>query len=68
MVYIHEWSPTRSVLGPVLFLIYVNELPTLSESRIKLFVDDAKKNGVMATPQNAEQLQTIGFECFRKVV
>ena len=59
-----EWGhvtsgvPQGSVLGPVLFLIYVNELPTLVESHIKLFADDAKMYRAMATPHDAEQLQS----------
>ena len=34
--------PQGSVLGPTLFLIFVNELSSLVESRIKMFADDCK--------------------------
>ena len=41
-----EWLPVkagfpqRSILGPVVFLIYIDELPENIESTVKLFADD----------------------------
>ena len=34
--------PQGSVLGPILFVIFINDMPNFVQSSCKLFVDDAK--------------------------
>ena len=49
--------PQGSVLGPVLFILYVNELPHLVNSKIKMYADDTKLFGPVTSPVEAQVLQ-----------
>ena len=49
--------PQGSVLGPVLFILYVNDLPTTVHSNIKMFADDTKLYRAINEPADAHLLQ-----------
>ena len=49
--------PQGSVLGPLLFALYVNELPSLVSSPILMFADDIKLYRVIRSPDDCLQLQ-----------
>ena len=49
--------PQGSILGPLFFVLYVNELPKLVTSRVKLFADDTKLWRVIKNNDDVQQLQ-----------
>ena len=49
--------PQGTVLGPLLFLLYINDLPDNLKSSIRLFADDALLYGVMTNEEDGDQLQ-----------
>jgi len=46
-----------SVLDPLLFALYVNELPSLISSPLLMFADDIKLYRIIRSPENCLQLQ-----------
>jgi hypothetical protein len=49
--------PQGSVLGPILFLIFVNDLPDWMRSSIKMFADDTKLWRKIRSPVDQKELQ-----------
>ena len=49
--------PQGAVLGPLLFLLYVNDLPNNLKSSIRLFADDALLYGIVSSEVDGDQLQ-----------
>ena len=49
--------PQGTVLGPILFLIYINDIATVVSSDMRLFADDSMLYRKMRCNEDAEQLQ-----------
>ena len=49
--------PQGSILGPVLFVIFIYDMPEITHSGIQIFADDAKIFKQVNKPEEAQELQ-----------
>ena len=54
--------PQGSVLGPILFIIYINDMPDILRKYCKVFADDAKLYSDIETTDDQEVLQDELFD------
>lgn len=58
-----QWSdvtsgiPQGSVLGPILFVIFINDLPDVVSNVVKIFADDTKLYGPVTEQKDRQQIQ-----------
>ena len=51
--------PQGSILGPIVFLIYVNDLPGHVQNAAKMFADDTKSHSVIDSKDDCHILKKI---------
>jgi len=49
--------PQGSVLGPILFVLFINDLPDVVTSTVKIFTDDTKLFQAVRSTSDSAQLQ-----------
>ena len=57
--------PQGSVLGPVLFIVFINDLPLGIKTNCKLFADDSKIYGKAVTDEDCQLIQEDLDACYK---
>ena len=57
-VSVRSGVPQGSVLGPLLFTLYVNDIPDIIQCNISLFADDTKIFSVIKNKSDQDKLQS----------
>ena len=55
---VYSGVPQGSILGPILFLVYVNDIPDQVLSTVKMFADDTKVYREISSKEDCEILQS----------
>jgi len=56
--HLSSWVPQGSVLGPLLFILYVNNIPDMIECNVRMFTNDTKIYSVIQNFDDHLKLQS----------
>ena len=57
MIHVSSGVPQGSVLGPTLFIYYINDLPSETDRKVRIFADDSKIYSGVSTKEDSIKLQ-----------